>query len=280
MGKVSTGRTFAEAVLVVSLFSMIQLTSCSAAKKKVTGAAAPITGESGVFKIALECAYAPYNWTQADASNNAVPIYDSTAYANGYDILIGKKIADALGCKLEIHKTKWTAIPTAITSGKVDAGICGMTVTEERKKTLLFTAPYYNSKYVVIVKKDGKYKDALSIADLAKAVCTSQQSTSWYALLDQIPEAKILPALTDVPTMLVSITSGKCDLLSCDKPTALAATNAYPELKIIDFAAGKGFSAGLEETLVCGALSLNNTTLKEKIDAALAGISDADRENQ
>ena len=50
----------------------------------------------------MECAYAPYNWTQADESNGAVPIKDSTEYANGYDVMMAKKIAEALVVELEI----------------------------------------------------------------------------------------------------------------------------------------------------------------------------------
>ena len=46
--------------------------------------------EDGVFTIAMECAYAPYNWTQTDDSNGAVPIKDSSDYANGYDVMIAK----------------------------------------------------------------------------------------------------------------------------------------------------------------------------------------------
>ena len=41
--------------------------------------------EDGVLTVAMECGYAPYNWTQTDDSNGAVPIKDSNEYANGYD---------------------------------------------------------------------------------------------------------------------------------------------------------------------------------------------------
>ena len=54
--------------------------------------------EDGVLTIAMECAYAPYNWTQSDDSNGAVPIANVPgSYANGYDVMIGKKIAEANG---------------------------------------------------------------------------------------------------------------------------------------------------------------------------------------
>ena len=56
--------------------------------------------EDGVLTVAMECAYAPYNWTQSDDSNGAVPIKDSNDYANGYDIMMAKKICEANNWKL------------------------------------------------------------------------------------------------------------------------------------------------------------------------------------
>ena len=48
--------------------------------------------EDGVFTVGMECAYAPYNWTQMDDSNGAVPISNVPgAYANGYDVMIAKQ---------------------------------------------------------------------------------------------------------------------------------------------------------------------------------------------
>ena len=55
------------------------------------------TNESNEFRVGMECAYAPYNWTQSDDSNGAVAIRGSSDYAYGYDVMMAKKIADALG---------------------------------------------------------------------------------------------------------------------------------------------------------------------------------------
>ena len=53
--------------------------------------------EDGVLTIAMECAYAPYNWSQSDDSNGAVPISNVPGtYANGYDVMIAKQICDAV----------------------------------------------------------------------------------------------------------------------------------------------------------------------------------------
>ena len=46
------------------------------------------------LRVGMEAAYAPFNWTQDDNSNGAVPIEGTKQYANGYDVQIAKKIAE------------------------------------------------------------------------------------------------------------------------------------------------------------------------------------------
>ena len=59
--------------------------------------------EDGVLTVGMECAYAPYNWTQMDDSNGAVPISNVPgAYANGYDVMIAQRICETYGWELEI----------------------------------------------------------------------------------------------------------------------------------------------------------------------------------
>ena len=50
--------------------------------------------ETKTLRVAMECSYAPYNWTQPDDSNGAVPICDSPDYAYGYDVMMAKHIAE------------------------------------------------------------------------------------------------------------------------------------------------------------------------------------------
>ena len=85
--------------------------------------------EDNVFTVGMECNYAPYNWTQPDDSNGAVPINDSSDYAYGYDVMIAKKIADALGYELQIVKLDWDSLVPAVQSGTVDCVIAGQSIT-------------------------------------------------------------------------------------------------------------------------------------------------------
>lgn len=111
---------------------------------------------SGTLKVAMECAYAPYNWTQQTDANGAVAISSEGSaglYANGYDVQIAKYISNALGMKLEIYAEKWESLVSGVQAGTYDAIIAGMSPTSERAEQIDFTLPYYVSNLVVIYKK-------------------------------------------------------------------------------------------------------------------------------
>ena len=124
--------------------------------------------EKKVLRVAMECAYAPFNWTQEseDVANGdkAVKITNSDGYAYGYDVKTAKMLADALDWDLEIYKTEWSAIVLGLDAGDYDCIIGGMCYSEERDKTLDFTTPYYIRDVVLTVKDDGPYAD-ISVID-------------------------------------------------------------------------------------------------------------------
>ena len=117
----------------------------------------------------MECAYAPYNWTQPDDSNGAVAIADSNEFAYGYDVMMAKKICEELGYDLEIVRLDWDSLIPAVTTGQVDCVIAGQSITSERLQAVDFTEPYYYATIVTLVKEGSKYADAKSVADLAGA---------------------------------------------------------------------------------------------------------------
>ena len=152
--------------------------------------------EDGVLTIAMECAYAPYNWTQSDDSNGAVPIANVPgSYANGYDVMIGKKIAEANGWELEVIQSDWDSLVPGVQTGTFDAVIAGQSMTAERAEQVDFAGPYFYATIVCVTKADGKFADATSIADLAGGSCTAQIATIWYdQCLPQIQDANIQTA--------------------------------------------------------------------------------------
>ena len=144
----------------------------------------------------MECAYAPYNWTQMDDSNGAVPISNVPgAYANGYDVMIAQKICEANGWQLEIVSSAWDSLCPAVQSGTMDANIAGQSMTADRMQEVDMAGPYYYATIVCVTTKDSPYASAASIADLAGGKCTAQSGTIWYdSCLPQIEGAQVQPA--------------------------------------------------------------------------------------
>ncbi|MBD9220222.1 MAG: ABC transporter substrate-binding protein [Clostridiales bacterium] len=234
-----------------------------------------------VLTVAMECGYAPYNWTQPDDSNGAVQIKDSPDYAYGYDVMMAKHIAEELGMDLEIVKLDWDSLVPAVQSGTVDCVIAGQSITSDRLEMVDFTEPYYYASIITLVKADGPYANAASVADLAGATCTSQQNTVWYdTCLPQIPDANILPAQESAPAMLVALDANKCDIVVTDQPTGLAACVAYPDFKLLDFSGTDGaFQVSDEEINIGISIQKGNTELKDKINSVLAEMTPEDYTN-
>lgn len=234
--------------------------------------------EKKTLKVAMECGYAPYNWTQPDDSNGAVPISSSSDYAYGYDVMMAKKIADELGYELEIVKLDWDSLVPAVQSGQVDCVIAGQSITAERQQMVDFTEPYYYASIVTLVKTDGDFAEAKSVEDLKGVTCTSQQNTIWYdSCLPQIPDGNVLPAQESAPAMLVALESGKCDAVVTDMPTAKAALVAYPDLTLLDFSGTNGEFEVSEEDINIGiSLKKGNTELKDAINEVLGEMTEDD----
>ena len=107
----------------------------------------------GTLKIAMECNYAPFNWSQTTDVNGAVKISGSNLYANGYDVQIAKYIAAELGMALEVYAVEWDSLIAGLDAGTYDGIIAGMSPTAEREEQVDFTECYYNSNLVIIYKK-------------------------------------------------------------------------------------------------------------------------------
>ena len=236
------------------------LTACSSKDKS-----------ANTFSVGLECNYAPFNWTQTDDSNGAVAI-NGGGYCGGYDVEIAKGIAKDLGKDLVIVKTEWDGLIPALNAGKIDAVIAGMSPTEERKASVDFSDPYYESDLVIVVKADGAYADASSLADFSGARITGQLNTFHDSVVDQIPEVDHVAAMESFPAMIVALSSDKIDGYVSERPGAVSAIESNPDLAFVDFDGENGFEASPEDVAVAVAVKKGNTDLA-KINESLAAVT-------
>ena len=261
------------AILMAALM-VFALAACGQSSAPASTAPAAVeTGvEDGVLTIAMECAYAPYNWTQGDDSNGAVPIKDSdNEYANGYDVMMAKKICEANGWELEVIKADWDSLVPGVQSRTYDAVIAGQSMTAERSEQVDFAGPYLYATIVCLTLKDSPYASAQGVSDLAGGSCTSQSATIWYdTMLPQIPNANIQPAAESAPAMLMALETGTVDFVCTDMPTALGAVAAYPDMVLLDFAGSNDdFVADDGDINIGVSVFKGNTALLDAINAVL-----------
>ncbi|MGT2742787.1 ABC transporter substrate-binding protein/permease [Streptococcus plurextorum] len=241
----------------------------------LTGSTAALAAEEDNYlRVGMEAAYAPFNWTQNDNSNGAVAIEGSSQYANGYDVQIAKKIADSLGKELLVVKTEWDGLVPALTSGKIDLIIAGMSPTEERKKEISFSDSYYTSEPVIMVRKDGKYANATSISDFSGAKITAQQGVWHVNLLSQMPGIEAQTPMGDFSQMRQALESGIIDAYISERPEGTTAENANAAFKMLSLE--EGFQVSESDAAIAVGLRKDDDRIGA-INQVLATISEEDR---
>ena len=250
--------------VLMAIAMMVSMAACGSAGKSGV--------EDGVLTVGMECGYAPYNWTQTDDSNGAVPISNVPgAYANGYDVMMAKKICEANGWELEIKKLDWDSLVPAVQTGEIDCAIAGQSMTAEREEIVDFAGPYIYASIVCLVQKDSPLAAATGISQLT-GTCTSQRGTIWYDnCLPQISGATVQPAADDAGAMLMAVSSGTCDFVCTDMPTAQGAVITYPNLTILDFSGSDDdFEVSQEEVNIGISVREGNKTLLEAMNKVLS----------
>lgn len=259
-------------LLALSFSAVMLLAGCGESNSGSKGS----SEEKETFTVGLEAGYPPLNWTQMGDANGGVKIDGNAEYAGGYDVEIAKKVADGLGKELVIVKTEWDGLVPALTSGKIDAILAGMSPTKERKQTIDFSDNYYTSNFVMVVKKGGAFEGATSIQDFSGAKVTGQLNTSHYGVIDQIKGVKKQPASDNFPAMRVALESGVIDGYVSERPEGISASSANDKFAMVEFT--DGFEADEEETAVAVGLK-KGSELTDKINAILADISEDERQS-
>ena len=274
--------------LLLSAVLMLSLAGCgatastapseAASTEATSGEAAAdaIPGvEDGVLTVGMECAYAPYNWTQADDSNGAVPIANNPgSYANGYDVMVAKKICETYGWELEVMAIEWDGLTPALNAGTIDAVIAGQSMTEARLAEVDMAGPYFYASIVCVTKADSAQAAATGISNLT-GTCTAQTGTIWYdSCLPQIPGADIQTQAETAPAMIMAVESGTVDFICTDMPTAMGACATYPDLTILDFSGSEDdFQVDEGEINIGISVAKGNTALKDAMDGVLSGMT-------
>lgn len=253
----------------VLTFSTLSLTACGG------------NDSANKLYVGMECGYIPFNYTQSDDSNGAVKISNAPGYANGYDVMIAKKIAESLKKELVIVKYEFAQLINALNLGSLDFIIAGMSPTAERKEAIDFSDSYYESQLVIVVKADSKYASATSLADFNGAYIVAQKGTFHDVALEQQAATYGINRGTPVknfPLMTTQLDQGIIDGYVAEEPGAIANCAAVEGLTYVHLINNStGFTASAEDVQIAVGIK-KGSELTAQVNAALAKISQAERQ--
>lgn len=211
----------------------------------------PLTGNNGVLKVGTSASVEPF--TFQDASNKIV----------GFDIEMASYVAQALGMQLEIVDMDFGSLIPAVASGKVDMLASCITVTEERKKKILFSDPYYKGGIAAIVKQaavsdDYSFNGLQEIDGARIGVMTGATADDF--MRKNYPQADI-KSFDDIMDAVAALKSGQIDGVVTVITTSMVICKQNTDLDYLPEI--------LKKEDACIAVAKNNTELLNKIDAIL-----------
>ena len=203
------------------------------------------TTTAGTLTMATNAYFPPYEYYEGEE-------------IVGIDADIAKAIADKLGLELKIEDMEFDSIITAVSTGKADLGLAGMTVTEDRLKNINFSNSYTTGVQSVIVAEDS---DIATLDDLAGKLIGVQLATTGdiYAT-DDFGEENV-EQYNKGNDAVMALLSGKIDAVIIDNEPAKSYVAANEGLKILDT------EYAVEEYAAC--IAKENTALLDAVNAAL-----------
>ena len=176
------------------------------------------TVTEGVLTMGTNATFPPYEF------------YDGDVIV-GIDAEIAQLLAEKLGLTLEIQDMDFTAIVTSVQAGKIDIGLAGMTVTEERLENVNFTDSYATGVQVIIVKEGS---EIASVDDLeGKLIGVPEGTTGHSYCSDDYGEENVV-AYANGATAVQNLVSGSVDCVVIDQQPAISFVEANEGLKILD----------------------------------------------
>lgn len=168
------------------------------------------------------------------ATNATFPPYEyveGNEYV-GIDVEVAQAIAKELGMELKIEDVEFGSIVSGVQSGKFDIGMAGITVTEDRKKSVNFSSPYATAKQVVIVKEGSDIKTVDDLSSDTK-IGVQQDTTGDIYTTDDYGDGAVT-RYNKGADAVQALMSGKVDCVVIDSEPAKEFVEANDGLKILD----------------------------------------------
>jgi glutamine transport system substrate-binding protein len=187
------------------LFSLVLILVLVISACGTSNSAGEKSKKEKVYKVGVDTTYPPFEYK------------DGNDY-KGIDIDLIKAIAKKEGFKIELNPMDFGGIIPAMQANQLDVAIAGMSITDERKKIVDFSDPYFDAGLIVVVKSDNK--DIKSADDLKGKTVAVKKGTSGakYALDNAAKLGIQVVQFNDSPAMFQEVSNGNADALLEDYP--------------------------------------------------------------
>ena len=162
--------------------------------------------EQKVLKVGTEPTFAPFEFQEKDSKEFA-----------GFDMDLARALGKKMGMKVEIQNMGFDALIPALNSGNIDMAAAGMSITDERKKAVSFSDPYYTSGLTIVVTKDNN--EIKSLKDLEGKQLAVQIGSTGADKAAKVAGAKVTSFNTNAEVFLELENKG-VDAVIIDKPVA------------------------------------------------------------
>ncbi|MBQ9642811.1 MAG: basic amino acid ABC transporter substrate-binding protein [Lachnospiraceae bacterium] len=206
------------------------------------------TVTDGVLTMATNAYFPPYEYYEGDA-------------IVGIDAEIAAAVAEKLGLELKIEDMEFDSIITAVTAGKADMGLAGMTVTEERKQNVNFSDSYATGIQAVVVPEDS---DIATVDDLTGKKIGVQLGTTGDIYCSGDYGEENVEKFNKGNDAIMALVTGKVDAVVIDNEPAKSYVAANEGLKILET------EYAVEDYAAC--IAKENTALLDAVNAALAEL--------
>ena len=212
-------------------------------------------GTDGIIKMGVSADFPPFE-SYAD---------DAVTFV-GFDIDLMQEICNRLGMELQIKDMNFDAIVTAVQTGKLDVGVSGITITDERKESVAFSDPYFVASQSILVQKDSpitSYEDLVN-GDYTAGV---QLGTTGDIMASEKISGRV-SQYEKYGDALAALLAGKndCMVLDTGVADAFAAAN--------DLVVVGTFGEATDSENYGIAIAKENTELLEKVNGALAEMKE------
>jgi polar amino acid transport system substrate-binding protein len=175
----------------------------------------------------------------SDATWPPMEFLDESKQIVGFAPDMLKEIAKATGVEIEIRNTAWDGIFAGLASGSYDAICSSVTITEERKATMDFSAPYVNAGQVLVVQKGTT--GVTTIADLKGKKLGAQIGTTGAIEIGKV-SGVTLASYDEVGLAFEDLAIGRIDGVVADSPISANFALQNPKFKDKLMIVGKPFT--------------------------------------